>query len=163
MTNHDWDISTRNSGTIKRFYWRYLKNYFSFLIPPQKKVLELGCGNGTWLKVINPTYGVGLDKSFKKNEGADFKNNDLVFKKVDIEKTYYLSNHNAPFDYVIISNVFSNAQDIQKVLTNTKPFVDTHTRIIIYSINCLWKFLFELLEKLSLKKPKGQKHLVIKK
>ena len=150
MTNHTWDISTRKN----RFYRRYLENYFSFLIPSQKKVLELGCGNGTWLKAINPAYGVGLDKSLKKNENADFENDDIVFKKVDIEKTYYLSNHNVPFDYVLISNVFSNAQDIQKVLTNTKPFVDTHTRIIIYSINCLWKFPFELLEKLSLKKPK---------
>ena len=36
-----------------------------FLIPPGKRVLELGCGSGHLLAALEPSYGVGVDFSAK--------------------------------------------------------------------------------------------------
>ena len=36
-----------------------------FLIPPGKRVLELGCGRGELLAALQPSYGVGVDFSAK--------------------------------------------------------------------------------------------------
>jgi ubiquinone/menaquinone biosynthesis C-methylase UbiE len=44
-----------------RFYHRSLENYFSFIIPKDKKVLEIGCGHGDLLHSVFPSFGVGID------------------------------------------------------------------------------------------------------
>ena len=41
-----------------RFYHRRLEKYFSFIIPPGRRVLELGCGSGDLLNAVRPAYGV---------------------------------------------------------------------------------------------------------
>src|ERR1700675_3524864 len=35
--------------------------FMRFLIPPGKRVLELGCGTGELLAALEPAYGVGID------------------------------------------------------------------------------------------------------
>src|SRR5689334_20910042 len=35
--------------------------FMRFLIPPGKRVLELGCGMGDLLAALEPSYGVGID------------------------------------------------------------------------------------------------------
>src|ERR1700710_1746527 len=35
--------------------------FMRFLIPPGKRVLELGCGRGDLLATLKPSYGVGID------------------------------------------------------------------------------------------------------
>jgi len=35
--------------------------FMKFLIPPGKRVLELGCGRGDLLAALKPSYGVGVD------------------------------------------------------------------------------------------------------
>ena len=35
--------------------------FMQFLIPPGKRVLELGCGRGDLLAALKPSYGVGID------------------------------------------------------------------------------------------------------
>ena len=35
--------------------------FMRFLIPPGKRVLELGCGTGDLLAALEPSYGVGVD------------------------------------------------------------------------------------------------------
>ena len=37
--------------------------FMRFLIPPGKRVLELGCGSGRLLAALEPSYGVGVDFS----------------------------------------------------------------------------------------------------
>ena len=38
-------------------------SYMKFLVGKEKRVLELGCGTGQLLNVLNPSYGVGVDLS----------------------------------------------------------------------------------------------------
>ncbi len=37
------------------------QKFMRFLIPPGKRVLELGCGRGELLAALKPSYGVGVD------------------------------------------------------------------------------------------------------
>ena len=37
------------------------RKFMRFLIPPGKRVLELGCGHGDLLAALQPSYGVGVD------------------------------------------------------------------------------------------------------
>ena len=37
------------------------RKFMRFLIPPGKRVLELGCGRGDLLAALKPSYGVGVD------------------------------------------------------------------------------------------------------
>ena len=46
-----------------RFYYQEQERYFSFIIPPQSNVLEVGCGTGELLNAVRPSYGIGIDIS----------------------------------------------------------------------------------------------------
>ena len=44
-------------------YYDEDRRYMQFLVPPGKRVLELGCGRGGLLAALKPAYGVGVDFS----------------------------------------------------------------------------------------------------
>jgi len=44
-----------------RFYHQSLQRYFSFVIAPNSRVLEIGCGLGDLLNAMKPQPGVGVD------------------------------------------------------------------------------------------------------
>src|ERR671912_2214271 len=45
------------------FYQKQLAHYYSLLISPGRRVLEIGCGTGDLLAAVNPSLGVGVDFS----------------------------------------------------------------------------------------------------
>lgn len=55
---------------MRRYYHRSLERYFSFIIPPGSRVLEIGCGTGELLAAMRPAYGVGIDFSERMIEIA---------------------------------------------------------------------------------------------
>ena len=48
---------------INEVYYSTDLQFMRFLIPPGKRVLELGCGRGDVLAALDPAYGVGIDFS----------------------------------------------------------------------------------------------------
>src|SRR3981189_1073019 len=53
--------------------------FMQFLIPPGKRVLELGCGRGDLLATLKPSYGVGIDFGAKTIAKANARHPDLYF------------------------------------------------------------------------------------
>src|SRR5690242_12355159 len=53
------DRPTRLNAAFRDADRRFMK----FLIPPGKRVLELGCGSADLLAALEPSYGVGVDFS----------------------------------------------------------------------------------------------------
>jgi ubiquinone/menaquinone biosynthesis C-methylase UbiE len=56
-----------------------------FLIPPGKRVLELGCGRGDLLAALKPSYGVGVDFSARTLANANGLDPGLYFVLGDVE------------------------------------------------------------------------------
>src|ERR1700730_9238775 len=54
--------------------WRYMR----FLIPIGARVLDLGCGTGDLLAVLQPSLGVGVDLSPVMIDRAQSKHPDLT-------------------------------------------------------------------------------------
>lgn len=144
-----------DSIASKRLYWKtrnayynnYLKNYFSFLIPPNSKVIELGCGTGDLLNAVKPAQGLGVDFSKKMLSVAAARFPDLKFLNCDVEEL----NITDKFDYVIISDLFHTSQDIQKILGNIKKITSSNSRIVISNYSYLWEFPLKMAELLGLK------------
>jgi SAM-dependent methyltransferase len=130
-----------------RSYHKLLKKYFSFFVPPDARVLEIGCGTGDLLASVKPSYGAGTDFSPNIIEIAKAKYSHLHFFLMDAERLEL----DGTFDYIILSDLVSSLWDIQGALENIQINCHERTRIIISSYNYLWEPLLKLLEKLRLK------------
>lgn len=137
-----------------RFYHRCLEKYFAYLIPENKKVLEIGCGTGDLLAAVKPLYGVGIDFSENMISIARARHPELNFIHADIEEfenvpaeEYY----NDTFDYIIMSDLLHTLWDVQKSLQQLKRFCRPDTRIIISSYNFFWEPLLRFGELIGIK------------
>src|SRR5438445_8937254 len=61
------------------------RKFMRFLIPPGKRVLELGCGSGRLLAALEPSYGVGVDFSARTIAKARDLHPELHFFLGDVE------------------------------------------------------------------------------
>ena len=105
-----------------RYYYDFLERLYRYTIVPGLRVLHIGCADGFILRVIDPSYAVGIDdNSFQTLFSA--KNGYLIedFSLLDA----------SVFDYVIVSaSALKQAEDIQGFIRKIKTISDAHTRII---------------------------------
>src|SRR5476649_865235 len=71
--------------------------FMRFLIPPGKRVLELGCRRGDLLAALAPSYGVGIDFGAKTIARARQEHPDLNFVLGDVEDPATLAGIEGPF------------------------------------------------------------------
>jgi ubiquinone/menaquinone biosynthesis C-methylase UbiE len=72
--------------------------FMRFLIPPGKRVLELGCGRGDLLAALQPSRGVGVDFGALTIARARELHPDLEFVLGDAEDPATLHAIEGPFD-----------------------------------------------------------------
>jgi SAM-dependent methyltransferase len=130
-----------------RTYNRKLSEYYSFFIPSQSRVLEIGCGIGDLLASVSPDYGVGVDFSPRVIEIARTKYPHLIFFVQDAAKL----DLNEKFDFIILSDLIGSLWDIQNVIASLRKVCHNRTRIIVSSYNYLWEPVLQILERLNLK------------
>ena len=128
-------------------YHKLLERYFSFIVPKDSKVLEIGCGTGDLLAALKPSYGVGVDFSSKTIEIAKANHPNLEF----IVQDAHTLQLNETFDYVILSDLVGSLWDIQQVFDALKGVCHDRTRIIISYYNFLWEPLMRFGERIGLK------------
>src|ERR1700747_1116051 len=90
--------------------------FMKFLIPPGKRVLELGCGRGDLLAALEPSYGVGVDFGAKAITKAIELHPDLHFVLGDAEDPATLRAIEGPFDYIVIADTIGMFDDIDGML-----------------------------------------------
>src|ERR1700754_4375875 len=78
--------------------------FMRFLIPPGKRVLELGCGTGELLAALEPSYGVGVDFGTQTLARARARFPQLNFILGDAEDPATLQAIEGPFDYIVIAD-----------------------------------------------------------
>ncbi|MBI2028433.1 MAG: glycosyltransferase [Candidatus Levybacteria bacterium] len=132
-----------------KYYHDSLEKLYSFLIPKLSRVLEIGCGTGDLLNATSPSYGMGIDIAERMIEIARKKYQRLRFVQMDAQALTIQEK----FDYVILSDVIGNLEDIQKSFDELHKVANSNTRIVITYYNTLWEPILNLIERVGLKMP----------
>ncbi|NVN94302.1 MAG: glycosyltransferase [Bacteroidetes bacterium] len=130
-----------------RFYHRSIEKYISFIIPDNKKILEIGCSTGDLLNSIKATEKVGIDFAPNTIEIAKLKYPNIRFYVDDIEEMQL----SEKFDYIIISDLLCCLWDAQKAFQNIRKLCHSQTRIVISQHNFIWEPIMKFVEFLGLK------------
>ncbi|MCX6816708.1 MAG: glycosyltransferase [Candidatus Beckwithbacteria bacterium] len=115
-----------------QYYHERIRKTFSFIIPPNKKILFLGADDAKILDSLCPTKGTVAINSAYEN---------------------YLPKEK--FDYIILNGVLGQTTDMLRILKNILRACHPSTRILIYQYNYLWQGILALAEKLGLKRKEG--------
>jgi SAM-dependent methyltransferase len=132
------------------------RKFMRFLIPPGKRVLELGCGRGELLAALEPSHGVGVDFGAKTIAKAKELHPDLHFVLGDVEDPATLAPIEGPFDYIVIADTIGMFEDIDGTLRLVHHLCAPSTRIIIAYYSHLWEPILKLAELLRLRSKQPQ-------
>jgi len=138
------DYRSRN-----RYYYQLLHKAYRYFIPKGKRVLEVGCATGELLAALEPGFGVGVDLSPKMADIAQKKFPQYKFFSGEVSGLPL----SEKFDYIVLSGVIGELEDIQKFFEDIKPFCHAHTRIVIEYYSYFWQYILRLGEQLRLKIP----------
>lgn len=132
-------------------YHRRLEDIFRFVVPPGKRILELGCGNGDLLAALKPSVGVGVDFSGEMIAHAGRAHPHLTFATLDADE---LGSLDGPFDIIILSDLVGDLWDVQRVLANLQRLCTPQSRIVINCYNRLWEPVLLATQALGLSRPR---------
>jgi SAM-dependent methyltransferase len=127
------------------------RKFMRFLIPPGKRVLELGCGSGHLLAALQPSYGVGVDFSAKVIAKANALYPDLNFIAGDVEDAATLAALEGPFDYIVIADTIGLFEDIDGTLGRVHHLCSPSTRVVISYYSHLWEPVLKFAEAIGLR------------
>src|SRR3954454_793265 len=88
------------------------RKFMQFVIPPGKRVLELGCGRGDLLAALKPSYGFGIDFGAETIAKAKARHPDLHFVLGDVEVPETAVAIKEPFDYIVVADTIGMFEDI---------------------------------------------------
>jgi SAM-dependent methyltransferase len=126
--------------------------FMRFLIPPGKRILELGCGRGDLLAALKPSYGVGVDFSATAIVAARERHPELDFLLGDVESPATLAAIEGPFDYVVIADTIGMFEDIDDTMRLIRKLCAPSTRIVIAYYSHLWEPILKTAEALKLRR-----------
>jgi len=151
LSDH-YDALAQQRDSFRRrnnYYYEVLFNEYRYLIPAGKRVLEVGCSTGDLLNAVQPGYGVGVDLSPATIAVARTKYPQLKFEVGDLSAVAQWEK----FDFIILSGLVGELEDIQQFLADLKKFCHPRTRIIIEYYSCLWHYVVKFGEQFRLKIP----------
>lgn len=137
-----------NLRSIKQTYHGRLQELFAEAIPPNQKVLELGCGEGHLLASLRPSLGVGIDHDVGVINLARGHYPNLRF---EVQKAETVSLEET-FDYIVMQDLLISVDDILDVFERLRPLSHPDTRWVISSHNAAWQGVISLAERLGLKR-----------
>jgi ubiquinone/menaquinone biosynthesis C-methylase UbiE len=148
-----WDAVAVEKDSKKRIgdhYRQYLIKIYKNLIPPNRKVIEIGCAEGDLLAALRPSLGVGVDFSANVIAKARAKHPRLTFYEQDGHEL----DLGEKFDAVILSDLVHDLWDVQKILEGIRKMCQPRTRLILNFYSFLWEKPFRLAERLKWIRPK---------
>lgn len=145
------EIKEKNS-----FYYQTLIRIVKDLVPPGRRVLDIGTGTGAILDAIDPAEGTGIDLSSQMIKWAQHKFPRHRFLSGSYE-TLDLGNR---FDHVLLTDVIEHLESPQNLFGGIRKFCNPDTRVILTMANPAWEPILLVLEKLKLKMEEGPHHRI---
>lgn len=130
-------------------YRRTLAHYLNLIIPASADLLEIGCGSGQLLKLLNSRSKTGIDASQKQIAQARKTCPEATFHAADASDL----KPEAGFDVVLISDTLNHCSDAQALLEAARRFGRPDARLVVTSYNTLWRPLLSLLTAAGLRSP----------
>lgn len=157
MKRKDEKIEFFNGIASQRGYWRKKNSYYynevekllTLLVPERSSIIELGCGTGDTLAVLNPIHGKGIDLSPEMIRLAREKYKTIEFDVDDVENLKV----NETFDYVISTDLIGELTDVWMAFREIRKICHKKTQVIITYYNYLWEPVLKIAEMASLKMP----------
>ena len=134
---------------LTRHYHRLLRSYFRFFVPPNLRVLEMGCGLGDLLAAVQPAHGVGVDFSEGMIVAARARHPELRFEVADAG-TFQAG---GKFDYILASDLVNDLPDVQQFFEQARGAAHPDTRLVVNCFNTLWRPVLGLAARLGWKSP----------
>lgn len=131
------------------YYYEEEGRYLQFLIPPDKRVLQLGCGNGHLLEKLRPSYGVGVDFSAAKIARARSAYPHLSFICADVENLPETPELAHTFDIIVLPDTIGSLDDCLATLQALHRFCHADTRLIVSYYTRLWDPLLVFYTKIA--------------
>jgi hypothetical protein len=122
-------------------YREMLARYFNLLIPTSGSVLEVGCGGGDLLALLNGSSKCGVDVSPGQIQRAKEKVPTAEFL---VQAGEELNLPGRTFDYIVLSETLNLAVDVQLILERLKGVSSCETRLLINVYSALWRPLISL-------------------
>lgn len=141
-----------------RAYYEAIERLVRFVVPPHQRVLEIGCGSGDLLAHLKPKEGLGIDLSPRLIEGARRKHPLVQFLVDDAERLDSPELQGRTFDYVILSDVVGQLDDVWSAFRALRRVCHPGTRVVITYYNFVWEPLLKLGERLGRKMPIAQQN-----
>ncbi len=133
-----------------RWYHQRLSEIYQYLVSPNQRILEIGCGNGSLLEKLKPSYGVGIDFSSEMIDRARQRHPEYEYHLMD---AHDLSALEGEFDIIILSDTVNDLWDVQRTFEQLRKFCVPHTRIILNFYSHVWQFPLTLAQSLNLAAP----------
>ena len=119
---------------------RELVRLFSFLVPQDATLLEIGCGDGDRIASIPAAHRTGIDRNSRAVHEARSTHPGISFIEDDVEKL----ETRGSFEYVLIPGLLGSLHDIEQSLRNVHQVIALRGRLVITSRNYLWQPLYVL-------------------
>jgi SAM-dependent methyltransferase len=142
-----FDARPAETTSASRSYRRLLAHYYNLLIPAGASVLEVGCGDGELLALLEAGRKTGIDLSDTQLARARARMPDATFlaqagELLDLRET---------FDVIIVSETLDLAADVQRLFEQLTAVATPETRLIINFHNNLWRPVFAVGEWMRLR------------
>ncbi len=141
----NYDIYTKK----RNLHYSTLKELLGNLIPPKKRVLEIGCGTGDLLASIKPRYGYGMDISSRMISISKIKyqkSNNLYFST---------SWPQEKFDFIFMSDVIEHLEYPNEIFRRILKSMGPKSIFINIMMNPVWSPVENVYSWLGLKMPEG--------
>lgn len=127
---------------------RAIINSLKSCVPGNRRVLDVGCGDGEILEALAPSRGVGIDFCPAQIQRAKKRSSQgMEFICLEAERASSLQEK---FDDILLVNVAGELMDIGGALKQLRGLCHDDTRLAICSHSTLWWPIFVLTQKLRL-------------
>jgi SAM-dependent methyltransferase len=140
-----------------RYYHDFLIRWCRALLPPGRRVLDVGCGRGDLLAAVRPSEGHGIDISGAMIEHARRDHAHLRFTNTPIEEF----EPDGRYDAALCVNTLDYTHDLGAVLDRIHAALRDNGRLLITTGNPLWSPIFKLASRLGLRIPETSERLWI--
>ena len=147
-----WDRVARDRVAKRRtgaYYHRRLQQAYRHLVPPGRRVFELGCGTGDLLAACRPSEGLGVDFSGEMVRQATLRHPQLRFVRADVLSF----DPESRFDVIILSDLVNDLWDVQGVLESATRSAEPDTRLILNFYSRVWEPILSVAARLGLANP----------